>query len=86
MTMASEQTRWELGLGLAFVVAVAFFMAAIATGISWLIAPVIVAGPGGGVVALVFLALDSDTNGRVAVADGEPALPTPATEAVAEAA
>ena len=84
--MASEQTRWELGLGLPFALALTFCVAAIDTGISWLIAPMIVAGPLGGVVALVLLALASDTNGPVALTEGEPALPTPATEAVAEAA
>jgi hypothetical protein len=53
---------------------VAFFVAAIATGISWLVAPMIVAGPLGGVVALVFLALGSDTNGPITGTDAEPAL------------
>ena len=58
----TEETRWILALGAPFAVAATFFMAAVGTGITWMIIPAIVAGPGAGVIALVFLALSSDTN------------------------
>jgi hypothetical protein len=61
-----EEARWILTLGAPFVVAAASFMAALGTGITWLIATAIVAGPEAGVIALVFLALSSDTNGPAA--------------------
>lgn len=84
--MRSEQARWELVLGLPFAIAASLITAAIGTGIPWLIGPAIAAGPGGGVVTLVFLAISSDTNSGVEALEVEPAPPRPATAAVAEAA
>jgi hypothetical protein len=81
----TEQARWILTLGAPFAVAAASFMAAFGTGITWLIAPAIVAGPGGVVIGLVFLALSSDTNG-LAASTLEVASSTDASSVVAEAA
>jgi hypothetical protein len=61
-------------------------MAAVGTGITWLIAPAIVAGPGAGVIGLVFLALSSDTNGAAAASMLEAVPYTDASSVVAEAA
>jgi hypothetical protein len=60
-------------------------MAAIGTGTTWLITPAIVAGPGAGVIGLVFLALSSDTN-ALAASTLEVASSTDASSVVAEAA
>jgi len=81
----TEEARWILTLGAPFAVAAASFMAAFGTGITWLIAPAIVAGPGAGVIGLVFLALSSDTNGPAANTF-EVASSTDASPVVAEAA
>jgi len=81
-----EEARWVLTLGAPFVVAAASFMAVLGTGITWLIAPAIVAGPGAGVIAFVFLALSSDTNGAAAATMLEAAPSTDASPVVAEAA
>lgn len=82
----TEEARWILTLGAPFVVAAASFMAAIGTGVTWLIVPAIVAGPGAGVIGLVFLALSSDTNGAAAASMLEVAPSTDASPVVAEAA
>jgi hypothetical protein len=82
----TEEARWILTLGTPFVVAAASFMAALGTGITWLIAPAIVAGPGAGVIGLVYLALSSDTNGAAAASTFEAASSTHASPVVAEAA
>ena len=81
-----EEARWILTLGAPFVVAAASFMAAIATGVTWLITPAIVAGPGAGVIGLVFLALSSDTNAAAAAPTLEATPSTDASSVVAEAA
>jgi len=72
-----EATRWILVLGAPVAVAAAFFMAAVVTGVAWLIAPMIVAGSGGA-IAFVFLALTSDTNEPAAVSTFEAASSTDA--------
>jgi hypothetical protein len=82
----TEEARWILTLGAPFVVAAASFMAAIGTGVTWLITPAIVAGPGAGVIGIVFLALSSDTNGAVAAPSLGRASSTDASPVVAEAA
>ena len=83
----TEEARWILTLGAPFAVAAASFMAAFGTGITWLIAPAIVAGPGAGVIGLVFLALSSDTNGLAAsTLEVASASSTDASSVVAEAA
>ncbi len=61
-------------------------MASFDTGITWLIAPAIVAGPGAGVIGLFFLALSSDTNAAAAASTLEAAPSTDASPVVAEAA
>jgi hypothetical protein len=81
----TEEARWILTLGAPFAVAAASFIAALGTGITWLIAPAIVAGPVGGVIGIVFLALSSDTN-RPAASTLEVASSTDAASVVAEAA
>jgi hypothetical protein len=81
----TEEAPWILTLGAPFAVAAASFMAAIGTGTTWLITPAIVAGPGAGVIGLVFLALSSDTNGP-AGSTLEVASSTGASPVVAEAA
>ena len=82
----TEEARWILTLGAPFVVAAASFMAALGTGITWLITPAIVAGPGAGVIGLVFLALSSDTNAAAAASMLEAAPSTDASSVAAEAA
>jgi hypothetical protein len=62
----TEEARWILTLGAPFVVAASSVMATVSTGITWLFALAIVAGPGAGVIGIVFLALSSDTNGQAA--------------------
>lgn len=58
----------------------------LATGITWLIVPAIVAGPGGGVIGIVFLALSTDTNSPAATSTLEAAPSTQDSPVVAEAA
>jgi hypothetical protein len=81
----TEEARWILTLGAPFVVAATSFMATVSTGITWLFALAIVAGPGAGVIGIVFLALNSDTNGPAA-STLEVASSTDASPVVAEAA
>ena len=81
----TEQARWILTLGVPLAVAAASFMAAFGTGIAWLIAPTIAAGPGAGVIGIVFLALSSDTTGPAA-STFELASSTDASPVVADAA
>jgi hypothetical protein len=59
-------------LAVPLAVAAASFIAAVGTGIVWLIVPTIVAGPGAGVIALVFLAVSPDTNGPAAASTLQP--------------
>jgi hypothetical protein len=82
----TEEARWILTLGAPFAVAAASFMAAFGTGLTWLITPAIVAGPGAGVIGLVFLALSSDANAATAASTLEVASSTDASSVVAEAA
>ena len=59
---AKELQRWLAWLGLPTLAAAAFLGASLAGLGAWLLAPAIVVGPGFGAVALVWLALTSDTN------------------------
>jgi len=60
---AKEIRRWMAWLGIPALIACAFFAATIAGLGAWLLLPAIVIGPGVGGVALIWLALSSDTNG-----------------------
>ena len=60
---ATELRRWYVFLGLPFLLAASFFMAAIGTGHLWLIGGTLVTGPGLLIAAFIYLALSSDTNG-----------------------
>jgi hypothetical protein len=59
---AKELRRWMAWLGLPTLAAAAFLGASLAGFGAWFLAPAIVVGPGFGAVALVWLALTSDTN------------------------
>jgi threonine/homoserine/homoserine lactone efflux protein len=63
---AKEMRRWVAWLGGAMLGACFFTALALAGLGAWLLAPAIVIGPGVGGIALVWLALSSDTNGAVA--------------------
>jgi hypothetical protein len=82
----TEQARWILTLGAPYVVAATFVMATVSTGITWLFALAIAAGPGAGVIGLVFLALNSDTNAAAAAGTSQAASATETSPVVAEAA
>jgi hypothetical protein len=82
----TEEARWILTLGAPFVVAASSVMATVSTGITWLFALAIVAGPGAGVIGIVFLALSSDTNAASAAPTLAVASSTDASPVVAEAA
>jgi len=72
---AKELRRWILWLGGSLIGASIFTALALAGVSDWLILPAIVVGPGVGGVALVVLALKSDTNGvSPANAGQEPAV------------
>lgn len=59
---AKEMRRWIAWLG-GSLIAASFFTALALAGVSeWMILPAILVGPGVGGVALVWLALSSDTN------------------------
>jgi hypothetical protein len=60
---AKEMRRWVTVLGSITLIACAFTAASLAGLGAWLLAPAIVVGPGIGGIALVWLALSSDTNG-----------------------
>jgi len=69
---AKELRRWMAWLG-GSLVAASFFTALSLAGVSpWMILPAILVGPGLGGIALIWLALSSDTN-SIAHALGEPA-------------
>ena len=68
---AKELRRWLLALGIPMIAACAFTAAALAGLGAWLLAPAIVVGPGIGGIALIWLALSSDTNGATTIAAGE---------------
>jgi hypothetical protein len=67
---AKEMRRWVTVLGTLMIVACAFTAAALAGLGAWLLAPAIVVGPGFGGIALIWLALSSDTNGSTHTAAG----------------
>jgi hypothetical protein len=74
---AKEMRRWIAWLG-GSLIAASFFTALALAGVSeWMILPAILVGPGVGGVALVWLAISSDTNA---------AAPHVAAEAVVEEA
>ena len=58
-----EVNRWMLLLSVPFVLASIFFMATLATGDEWLIGGALATGPGLLIVAFIYLALSSETNG-----------------------
>lgn len=66
---AKEVRRWLAWLGIPGLLACIFFAASLAGLGVWLLALAIIAGPGVGGVALIWLAITSDTNG--AHASGE---------------
>lgn len=77
---AKELRRWIAWLG-GSLVAASFFTALALAGVSpWMILPAILVGPGLGGIALIYLALSSDTN-RISHVAAEPV----AEEAVAAA-
>ena len=68
---AKELRRWVTWLGSAMIGACAFTAAALAGAGAWFILPAIVIGPGFGGIALIWLALTSDTNAaHPSVAEG----------------
>ena len=70
---AKELRRWLAWLG-GSLVAASFFTALALAGVSpWMILPAILVGPGLGGIALIWLALSSDTN-SIAPAIEEPVL------------
>lgn len=68
---AKEVRRWVAWLGGSMLGACAFTAAALAGLGAWLIAPAIIVGPGIGGVALIWLAISSDTNGIPAPIEAE---------------
>ena len=60
---ATELRRWYVLLGLPFALSALFFMGAIGTGHLWLIGGTLLTGPGLLIMAFIYLALSSDTNG-----------------------
>ena len=70
---AKELRRWMMWLG-GSLVAASFFTGLALAGVSpWMILPAILVGPGLGGIALIWLALSSDTN-SIAHAIEEPAV------------
>jgi hypothetical protein len=67
---AKETQRWIAVLGTLTMVALAFTAASLGGFGAWLLAPAIVIGPGFGGMALIWLALSSDTNGAPPAAAG----------------
>jgi hypothetical protein len=68
---AKEMRRWVSVLGGLMIVACAFTAASLAGLGAWLLLPAIIVGPGFGGIALIWLALSSDTNGSPRAAAGE---------------
>ena len=65
---ARELRRWVAWLG-GSLIAASFFTALALAGVSpWMILPAILVGPGLGGIAMIWLALSSDTNGIAHVA------------------
>ena len=71
---AIEARRWILALGIPMIVSAVFIAAALAGLGAWLIAPAIVIGPGLGGIALIWLALSTDTNGTPVAVEEAPAM------------
>jgi len=78
---AKELRRWVSWLGGSMLGACIFTAAALAGLGAWLLAPAIVIGPGVGGIALVWLAISSDTNGAVSEAVVEALAEEPAIAA-----
>jgi threonine/homoserine/homoserine lactone efflux protein len=72
---AKELRRWLTWLGGSMLAACVFTAAALAGLGAWLIAPAIIVGPGVGGIALIWLALSSDTNGATAGTQAEAEAP-----------
>jgi len=72
---AKELRRWLTWLGGSMLAACVFTAAALAGLGAWLIAPAIIVGPGVGGIALIWLALSSDTNGTTAAVETEAEAP-----------
>jgi hypothetical protein len=68
---SKETQRWIAVLGTLMMVSLAFTAAALGGYGAWLLGPAIVIGPGFGGIALIWLALSSDTNGASHFAAGE---------------
>ena len=68
---AKELRRWMIWLG-GSMLGAALFTALALTVSHWMILPAIVVGPGIGGLALIWLAISSDTNGTVAHGVAEP--------------
>jgi len=60
---AAEVNRWITLLAFPFVLSAIFFMATISTGQLWLIGGALITGPGLLIMAFIYLALSSDSNG-----------------------
>jgi hypothetical protein len=70
---AKELRRWIAWLGSSLILAAVFTAIALAGGGAWFILPAIIVGPGIGGVALIWLAISSDTNApALHVAPAEP--------------
>jgi uncharacterized membrane protein len=67
---AKELRRWITWLGGSLVLASLFTAIALAGGGAWFILPAIIVGPGVGGIALIWLALSSDTNAATTHAIG----------------
>jgi hypothetical protein len=80
-----ELQRWLYWLGGSLLGACLFLGLALAGYGAWLMAPAIIIGPGVGGIALVWLAITSDTNALPAAPSAVPALPEPLTLAEAAA-
>jgi hypothetical protein len=60
---AAEVNRWAIFLGVPFLLASIFFMAAMVTGKEWPIAGSLITGPGLLIGVIIYLSLSTDTNG-----------------------
>jgi len=61
----NEDRVWLRLLSLPFAAMSIFLVALFATGIGWFILPALIFGPGGGMFALVYLALSRDVNAEI---------------------
>ena len=77
---AKEMRRWIAWLGGAMIGSAIFTAIALAGGGAWFILPAILVGPGVGGIALVWLAISSDTN-RISGADAVEVEEVPAVQA-----